>query len=127
MGWPYDDDECPSRATARRRGASDFERGRSSYEDPYRERARESFDGYEWRQASRAWEDGHRSARHAKEERQEGERRRQQERDTERRLEEQRLEEARMEEEERAWREQQEEFAAQEAEQPSGWPDIEER
>ena len=91
MGWPYDD-ECPDRGTARRRGERDFERGKGSYEDPYRERAREAFDDYEWRQASRAWEDGHRSARYAEEERQEEECQRQRDAE-ERRVEEQRIEE----------------------------------
>ena len=80
MGSPWnDDDEAPDRGTARRRGERDFEEGRGSYENPYHEHAREAFDDYEWRQASRAWEDGYSNARYLAEERQEEERRRRQE------------------------------------------------
>ena len=103
--WPYDDNEAPDRGTARRRGERDFEEGKGSYEDPYRERAREAFDDYEWRRASRAWEDGYGSARYLAEERQEEERRRQQYEENRRMEEAQLLEDARREEEERMWQE----------------------
>ena len=101
MGWPYDD-EPPSRGMARRRGARDFEDGKGRYADPYREQAREARDDYEWRRASREWEDAYDDARRAQERREEERRQEEQAR----REEQQRMEAARQEEWERLEEEQ---------------------
>ena len=100
--WLGDDKEAPTPGEARRRGEQDFENGRGSYEDPYRERAREAFDDHEWRRASRAWEEGHHAARCEEEERAAEAEREADERDR-RQQEEREIEEAHQIEAERAY------------------------
>ncbi len=68
MSWPYDEDTCPDRSTARREGERSHEDGYGSFRNPY---TGPDHDSYECREAERGWRDGWRRAEYEQERREE--------------------------------------------------------